>query len=81
MNFHEFDIPAEINGLQLKRELDCDDVYIREDKLVISGNLSRKEAEDGLRAHIPQKEKEPTIDEKLKKAGLTVEELKIALGI
>jgi hypothetical protein len=81
MNFYEFDIPEKINGLQLKQELNCDDVYIRENKLIICGILSRKQAEDGLKVHIPKDEPKLSIEEKLKKAGLTVEELRTALGI
>ena len=46
MKFQEFPIPTELNGEQLKAELGCDEVYVREDKLVIGGVI-------GLWAAIP----------------------------
>jgi hypothetical protein len=81
MNFHEFPRPAEIDGLQLKDELKCVDVYFREDILVISGDLSYEQAAAGLKAHKPQLKTEPTLDEKLASVGLSVADLKTALGL
>lgn len=81
MNFHEFDIPTKLNGEQLKAELGCDEVYIREDKLIIGGSLTREEAEAGLAVHIPIPPKEITIVERLEIAGITIPELKKALGL
>ena len=40
MNFYEFPIPAQINGSQLKAELKCDEVYIR-DNCIGCGNCER----------------------------------------
>ena len=80
MNFHEFPRPIEINAFQLKDELKCEDVYFREDILVISGDLSYNEAAAGLSAHLPKLKTEPTVAEKLASVGLSLEELKIALG-
>ena len=79
-NFHEFEIPAFIDGDQLKAELGCD-VYIREDKLVIVGELTKAEAASGLKAHKQKPKVEPTIDEKLASVGLSIDDLKVALGI
>ena len=80
-NFHEFEIPAFIDGDQLKAELGCDDVYIREDKLVIVGELTKAQASSGLKAHKQQPKVEPTIHEKLASVGLSIDDLKVALGI
>ena len=81
MNFHKFDIPEAINCVQLKTELNCDDVYVLEDKLVIVGSLSEAQAKAGLAAHIAVAKPEPTIDEKLASVGLSINDLKAALGL
>ena len=81
MKFYEFDIPAFIDGTQLKTELGCDDVYIRADKLVISGSLTEAEAKAGLAAHKQIVKPEPTVAEKLASVGLSVDDLKAALGL
>jgi len=81
MNFYEFDIPKELNGAQLKAELSCTEVYIRDDKLVIGGSLTQAQAAAGIKAHKPIAPKEPTLDEKLASVGLSVADLKSALGL
>jgi len=81
MNFHKFDISKPIDGVQLKAELNCNDVYVLEDKLVIVGSLSEAQAKAGLEAHIPITKPEPTIAEKLKSVGLSIDDLKAALGL
>ncbi len=81
MNSYEFDIPAFIDGTQLKAELKCDDVYIREDKLIIVGDLTEAQVAAGLKAHKQQPKIEPTINEKLSSVGLSIDDLKTALGI
>ena len=81
MKFYEFEIPAFIDGTQLKAELGCDDVYIRGDKLVISGSLTEAEAKAGLSAHVKIVKPEPTVAEKLASVGLSVDDLKAALGL
>ena len=48
MQFHEFAIPAELNGEQLKAELGCDEVYTRADKLIIGGDLKASKLFDEL---------------------------------
>jgi hypothetical protein len=53
MNFYEFDIPAKINGTQLKQELGCAEVYICDGKLIIGGDLTEEEAAAGLNSHVP----------------------------
>ena len=81
MNFYEYAIPAKLNGSQLKAELGCDEVYIRGDKLVIGGDLTEAQAAAGLAAHIPKPLTEPTVADKLASVGLSVNELKAALGL
>lgn len=81
MEKHEFDIPAFIDGDQLKAELGCDNVYIHEDKLFIVGDLTKAEAAAGLKAHKQKPKVEPTIDDKLASVGLSISDLKAALGI
>lgn len=81
MNFYELPIPAQLNGDQLKAELGCDEVYIRGDKLVIGGDLTEAQALAGIAAHVPIPPQVPTILEKLDSIGVTIPELKAALGI
>ena len=81
MNFYEYPIPAKLNGSQLQAELGCDEVYIRGDKLVIGGDLTEAEAAAGLAAHTPAAIIEPTIEQKLASVGLSVADLKTALGL
>lgn len=53
MKFLEFDIPnKQLNGAQLKAELKVDEVYVRDDKLVIGGDITEAEAVAGIAAHI-----------------------------
>lgn len=82
MNFYEFPIPAQLNGEQLKAELGCDEVYIRDGKLVIgSKTLTLAQAQAGVTAHIPAPVVVPTIEEKLAKMGISVSDLKVELGL
>ena len=81
MKFQEFSIPTELKGEQLKAELGCDEVYIREDKLVIGGDLTEAQAKAGIAAHKPITEPVPTVEQKLASVGLSVDDLKSALGL
>jgi len=80
MNTFEFALPAAINGDQLKSELNAEDVYVVGNALFVVGNFSKSEAETIIAAHKPIAPKEPTIEEKLSSVGLSIEELKAALG-
>ena len=82
MNFYEFPIPAKLNGEQLKAELGCAEVYIRDEVLVIGGDLTQAEAKAGLAAHkaidteaIAKAARDAAIA-KLSALGLTTEDLK-----
>ena len=81
MKFYEFDIPAAINGEQLKAELGCQEVYIANDKLIIGGDLSQTETAKGVAAHKPKAVTPPTLSEKLVSIGLSLDELKAALSV
>ena len=86
MNFYEFDIPAQINGTQLKQELGCSEVYIRGDKLVIVGSLTQAQASSGLAAHVPVDLEAVAANKATAKAqildrlGLTEEEVQLLLS-
>ena len=81
MKFYEFPIPAELNGEQLKAELGCDEVYIRDNNLIIGGDVTEAQAKAAIAAHKAVKPAEPTINEKLASVGLSVDDLKAALGL
>ena len=81
MNMLEFPLPDNLNGEQLKDELGAEQVYVREETLVVIGNLDRTFIENGIKNHIPQLPKPITVAEKLASVGLSVEDLKSALGI
>ena len=81
MNFYTFDVPVAINGEQLKAELGCQEVYIANDKLIIGGDLSEEAATKGVAAHTPKAVVPPTIAEKLASVGLSIDDLKAALGL
>ena len=75
-----FDRPKELNGLQLCEEknpyIDGNGVFW----LDIASKDTQK-AQDVLNAHIPQPKPEPTIADKLASVGLSVNDLKSALGL
>ena len=81
MNLYEFDIPTQLHGTQLKAELGCDEVYVRDNKLVIGGELTETQAKAGIAAHKPVAPTEPTLADKLASVGLSVADLKEALGL
>lgn len=82
MKFHEFTIPAALNGEQLKAELGCDEVYIQEDKLVIGGDLTEAQAAAGIAAHKPITPLDKSADKAvlLGKLGITADEAKLLLS-
>lgn len=85
-----FDKPIEFNGAQLCDELEAAGISInRETSPLIDGNgvfwldinpADTQKAQDVLNAHIPQPAPEPTVADKLASVGLSLEELKAALG-
>jgi hypothetical protein len=81
MTIHEFAIPVDINGDQLQKELNASILYIVEDKLVIGSELSKSAVEEIIAKHKPAPVVEPTIEMKLASAGLSLDDLKAALGL
>jgi hypothetical protein len=57
------------------------DLYILDEDLYISGDCTKAQAEAALAAHNPPAPTEPIVTDKLTAAGLTVDELKAALGL
>ena len=82
MKFQEFLIPANLNGDQLKKELGCDEVYVRDDKLVIGGDLTEAQAAAGIAAHKPITAPNTTEAKAalLVKLGITADEAKLLLS-
>ena len=76
-----FPIPAQLNGEQLCKELNAKLVYIHGDLLYIVGDLTQAQAAAGIAAHKPIPIPEPTIADKLASVGLSVTDLKEALGL
>ena len=49
--------------------------------MIIGGDLTQKQAADGLAAHKAKPIQPPTIAEKLAAVGLSIDDLKAALGV
>ena len=74
-------IPSKyINSVIFRQETGFD-LYYRDGELFVSGCDSLDEAKEALKNHNPTKPAEPTIDEKLASVGLSLADLKVALGI
>jgi hypothetical protein len=78
MAIFEYPMPADVNGEQLKNELKAESVYQIENTLYIVGDLSKETIDKALAAHMPT---EPTVTEKLASVGLSIDDLKAALGL
>ena len=57
------------------------DLFTEDDDLFIEGDCTKAEAEAALASHNPPAPKVPTVADKLAAAGLSVDELKAALGL
>jgi hypothetical protein len=80
MTLYTLPIPANLNGDQLQEEVKAAAVYVIEDKLVIDSDKTEEQVKAIVAAHIPIPPTQPTIAEKLASVGLSIEELKAALG-
>ena len=56
-------------------------LYTRDDGYYVSGCETQKEADDAIAGHNPSAPVEPTIEEKLASVGLSIADLKAALGL
>lgn len=77
---HTFAIPNKATSSDIFKHQTGFDMYVRDGLLVISGELSKDKAKELLDAH-DGTTPEPTIADKLAAAGLTLDELKAALGL
>ncbi len=57
------------------------DLFTEDNDLFIEGDCTKEQAEAALAAHNPPTPTEPTVTDKLAAAGLTVADLKAALGL
>ena len=86
-----FDKPLNFEGVQFCEELEAAGISINKDTSpLVDGNghfwldinpADTQKAQDVLNAHIPKPRPEPTIAEKLASVGLTIDDLKDALGL
>jgi len=67
------------DSLIFRDETGCD-LFAREDGFYVSGDITAEQAQALLDAHNPPAPTEPTIEDKLAMVGLSIEELKAALG-
>lgn len=67
------------HSLIFKDETGCD-LFAREDGFYVSGDITAEQAQALLDAHNPPVPTEPTVADKLASVGLSIEELKEALG-
>ena len=68
------------NSDVFKHETGCD-LFAREDGFYVSGDITAEQAQALIDAHNPPAPVEPTISEKLASVGLSVDDLKAALGL
>jgi hypothetical protein len=70
-----------INGMQLSEELNGVSISLIDNQLRFVGDVDEQTVRDALDAHIPLPPKVLTIEEKLASVGLSVDDLKNALGL
>jgi hypothetical protein len=73
-------LDQELNGLGLIADLD-DDKKIISVGLAENNNATEVELKSAIDAHKAQPDPEPTVSEKLASVGLSIDELKNALGL
>lgn len=81
MTIYTFPIPAKLNGNQLQSELGAESVYLADQDLVIKSDKTQAEIESIIKAHQPVEPKEQTIADKLASVGVSIDDLKVALGL
>lgn len=69
-----------VDSILFKDETGCD-LFVRDDNWFISGNITADQAQTLLDAHNPTMPAQPTIAEKLAIVGLSLDDLKDALGL
>ncbi len=86
-----FEKPVNLDGAQLCDELEAAGITVnRNTSPMLDGNnvfwldidaKDTQKAQDVLNAHVPKPRPEPTIAEKLASVGLSIDDLKTALGL
>lgn len=69
-----------INSIIFREETGCD-LYYRDEQLYVSGCETQEQADALFAAHNPSKPPEPTVADKLASVGLSLDDLKAALGL
>ena len=69
-----------LNSNIFYEETGCN-LFIENDELCVSGDVTAEQAQALLDAHNPPAPTEPTVAEKLASVGLSVADLKVALGL
>lgn len=67
--------------MQLSQELNGVSISLVDNQLRFVGDIDEETAKQALDAHIPIFPKEPTVEEKLASVGLSIDDLKDALGL
>lgn len=81
METHSFAIPSELNGDQLQIETGAESVRVVGDELLIVSDKSKAAIAAIVAAHVPVPPAQPTVAEKLASVGLSIDDLKAALGV
>ena len=81
MTEHKFPIPNKSTMTDVFREETGWELFILDGELYVSGDCTREQALAALEAHNPPEPKEPTVADKLASVGLSLDDLKTALGI
>ncbi len=81
MKLFEIKKPNKPTNSKLFYEQTSKTLFIENDKWYISGCESQAEADALIAAHNPPAPTEPTVQEKLASVGLSVDDLKAALGL
>lgn len=68
------------NSITFFEETGCN-LFIRDGQFIISGAKSQDDAEKLIANHIAPKLNEPTVEQKLASVGLSIDDLKSALGL
>jgi hypothetical protein len=69
-----------VNSDIFRNETGCD-LFIRDDNWFVSGDVTAEQAQALLDAHNPTPPAELTVAEKLASVGLSIDDLKAALGV
>lgn len=69
-----------VNSDIFRNETGCD-LFIRDDNWFVSGDITAEQAQALLDAHNPNPPAELTVAEKLASVGLSIDDLKAALGV